>query len=491
MTTKRPFYVIGHNPNTLEQCRSFLEAGANGLEPDVQWDAERNDLVIAHDPEDAVDAPLARDYLRGLLNLSQEFPALALIVLDNKTQEPRRGAQLLGYVRDILQVTAAPLDAKGLSVLLTVPTVGGNSLFWDIEGGLGPREAIMFDQDSNYSVAIDWMRRHGVARCGYGHGIGGIDTDASPVLAAIEQAVAARALGGVPRWTYIFSPADRGVMRDAMRTGVDGMIVDLHHVGEALDLVNDPEFSGGLRLGTLYDDPFDSQLTQLPAYTVTIGTMRRNNSGTDATVTIILEGSSGSLQTVVNGAYDHRFETGDSNCATLFGDVGTPTAVWLQSDGSGEKTGWLPDDVHVRRHGDANIYRTSFGEWIYGGPAVRRVVGTTRYRFVVKTADVDDAGTDADILFTLHGSNSTVFKRVNAEPRPDDALERNGLDHFYVTGADVGAMLTLELTNDGTADKAGWMVEYVDVFKDNDNPVRFGSKQWVDGGKSIQLSVVP
>ena len=34
---RRPVYVIGHNPNTLKDCRRFLEAGANGLEPDIQW----------------------------------------------------------------------------------------------------------------------------------------------------------------------------------------------------------------------------------------------------------------------------------------------------------------------------------------------------------------------------------------------------------------------------------------------------------------------
>ena len=491
MATQRPFYVIGHNPNTLADCRAFLEAGANGLEPDVQWDPIRNDLVIAHDAEDAGDAPLVRDFLYGLLELSQQFPALALIVFDNKTQEPRRGAQLLGYIRDILQVAGRPLDAQGISVLLTVPSLGGNSLFWEIGGALGPREAVMFDQDGDYSGTLHWMWRHGVVRCGYGHGIGGIDTDASPVLAAIEQAVSARALWGTPRWTYIFSPADTTIMRDAMHTGVDGMIVDLPHVGEALGVVNDPEFTGMLRLGTLQDDPFDASWTQLPAYTVTISTMRRDSSGTDATVSITLEGTNGSLQTWVNGAYEHRFETGNNNCATIFGDVGTPVAVWLDTDGAGHKTGWLPDDVHVRRRDDPTVYWTSFGEWMYGGAAIRRPLGTTRYRLVVKTADVDNAGTDADILFTLEGKAGVAFKRINAEPLPDDSLERNGTAHFYVTGPDVGELVALHLHDDGTGNKPDWMVEHVDVYKDTAKAVRFGSHRWVDDGATIQLSRVP
>ena len=33
-----PVWVIGHNPNTLDEVRNFLDAGANAIEPDVQLD---------------------------------------------------------------------------------------------------------------------------------------------------------------------------------------------------------------------------------------------------------------------------------------------------------------------------------------------------------------------------------------------------------------------------------------------------------------------
>jgi hypothetical protein len=32
----RPFYVVGHNPNTIKDATHAVNAGANGLEPDVQ-----------------------------------------------------------------------------------------------------------------------------------------------------------------------------------------------------------------------------------------------------------------------------------------------------------------------------------------------------------------------------------------------------------------------------------------------------------------------
>ena len=97
--------------------------------------------MIAHDPEDVADAPLVRDFFRGLVDLSIEFPALALIVLDNKTQESRRGAQLLGYARDAFLAPGRAADAPRLSVLMTVPSLGGNALFRDVAGALGAHGA--------------------------------------------------------------------------------------------------------------------------------------------------------------------------------------------------------------------------------------------------------------------------------------------------------------------------------------------------------------
>jgi hypothetical protein len=36
-TVPRPFYLIGHNPNTPELARAFIDAGANALEPDLRF----------------------------------------------------------------------------------------------------------------------------------------------------------------------------------------------------------------------------------------------------------------------------------------------------------------------------------------------------------------------------------------------------------------------------------------------------------------------
>jgi hypothetical protein len=49
---KQKFYIIGHNPNTLEHARGYLEAGANALEPDVCFSAKSSHpdhYYVSHD----------------------------------------------------------------------------------------------------------------------------------------------------------------------------------------------------------------------------------------------------------------------------------------------------------------------------------------------------------------------------------------------------------------------------------------------------------
>src|SRR5205823_5737181 len=42
---KRPFYVIAHNPNTLADVKKALDAGANGLEPDITIGTNLSDVT--------------------------------------------------------------------------------------------------------------------------------------------------------------------------------------------------------------------------------------------------------------------------------------------------------------------------------------------------------------------------------------------------------------------------------------------------------------
>ena len=59
----RPFYIVGHNTNTMTQVRAALDAGANALEPDINvYSARPGDLCISHG-EGSSSAPTLVDFL--------------------------------------------------------------------------------------------------------------------------------------------------------------------------------------------------------------------------------------------------------------------------------------------------------------------------------------------------------------------------------------------------------------------------------------------
>jgi hypothetical protein len=83
-TEPRPFYVIKHNPNTIDLVEEALDGGANGIEPDVNVYLDRPDeLCISHLEGDS-DAPPLEIYLTKLREIVLRDQRLCLIVFDCK-----------------------------------------------------------------------------------------------------------------------------------------------------------------------------------------------------------------------------------------------------------------------------------------------------------------------------------------------------------------------------------------------------------------------
>jgi len=59
----RPFYVVGHNPNTAGDGKNAVNDGANGLEPDVQVYEDRSDLLCINHGTGDPSAPSLVAYL--------------------------------------------------------------------------------------------------------------------------------------------------------------------------------------------------------------------------------------------------------------------------------------------------------------------------------------------------------------------------------------------------------------------------------------------
>src|SRR5206468_10435427 len=81
---RRPFYIIGHNPNTLEEAGEYLQLGANALEPDII--IKDNQFYVSHShPLFYKDVLTLDAYLEGLKKLISEHDYnLALVIFDMK-----------------------------------------------------------------------------------------------------------------------------------------------------------------------------------------------------------------------------------------------------------------------------------------------------------------------------------------------------------------------------------------------------------------------
>ena len=463
----RPFYVIGHNTNTLDAVRRALDAGANAVEPDFTLDSANNLRVIETEGSIPQSTPYADAFLRDVGQIARQRPNLSLIILDSKTADAVQGARLLQYAREGLAGT-------NVSVILNVAHTGMATFFSDIVTQMRPRECLMIDQDNDPAPVADWFLKNGVTNACYGH------DQSSGVGVALDRAVELKLQRCLPKWVYTYTLSDRDQMHDAIRTGVDGIIAADGHVADLVNILQEPEFASQIRLATRADDPFANCSI---GYTVSVYTLNRTGAGTDSNITFTLHGLNGtSLQTKITSSKPQRFERGNLNQVSLYGDIGVPMTLTAEIDGNGGAPEWLPDMVHVRKMGDLRIYAAGFGEWIRARQPVTRSLGISRYWLKVSTGTINNGGTDSDIVFTVRGTNGEVQRRVNGARL--SMFERGRIDDVYLAGIDVGQVTSLSVLNDGTGDSPRWFLDRINVNKDNDTPAEFVFNRWVEAAKS-------
>jgi hypothetical protein len=100
----RPFYIVGHNPNTIAEVNAALDAGANAIEPDVNvYDGDEDQLCISHE-EGNSDAASINKFLTDLHDVAVNRPELTLVVFDCKPKvaTAQHGATLVHAIRTIL-----------------------------------------------------------------------------------------------------------------------------------------------------------------------------------------------------------------------------------------------------------------------------------------------------------------------------------------------------------------------------------------------------
>ena len=107
------------------------------------------------------------------------------------------------------------------------------------------------------------------------------------------------------------------------------------------------------------------------------------------------------------------------------------------------------------------------------------------YALTIKTQDKLFAGTDADFVFTLHGTSGRLLKSLPFNANVAGAFERGSVTHLIMEGIDVGEIerLTVEAITDAIGDR--WMPESITVESKLSARTYYfdfnsaGSKEWV------------
>jgi PLAT/LH2 domain len=105
------------------------------------------------------------------------------------------------------------------------------------------------------------------------------------------------------------------------------------------------------------------------------------------------------------------------------------------------------------------------------------------YQVTVKTGNLDDSGTDANVTIKIIGSKgSTEFLPLDDER---NNFEKGDIDTFQVqSSTNVGDITGFTLKQDGSGKKPGWYVEYVAI-----NGVSFTVNQWLGDNSSGEVTV--
>jgi hypothetical protein len=353
----RPFYVVGHNPNTISEVKDALNAGANAIEPDVNvFESDPTKLCISHSGGDAGDPSLVQ-FLTDLHTVALQNPQLALIVFDCKpdTTTPSFGLELLNAIR-----TNLTFDIP-LNVILSVSSLSEIGMFDNIRNILGPREGLMVDEENDPEAVAALFINAGVEHRCYGNG----NTIQSPVTSpnlrpSIEHACGIRAGHDSFKFIYEWTTDDDERMREFINTGVDGMITD--SVAKLKSISQEAGFQSLIRFATRADNPFKQPNAN---YELAIHTGDVHMGGTDSNVTFTVTGSAGSIVKVIDTSLDGRMERNDWNYVTIPSpDLGNLISITVQRDNSGNGPDWFLDRIVVASFRYGVSKQATFNRWI-------------------------------------------------------------------------------------------------------------------------------
>ncbi len=381
-TDARPFYVMAHNPNTIEDVDDALQAGANALEPDLNilpagsvagipcnpppglcFEDNPDGIVVYHDHfalTTRIPTTL-ENFLDDLHQRAVDNPQLALIFFDVKPSVaelpngPANGLKILTEIRNRLNT-----DGVNLNIIINVGSRDDRHLFDLIMPMLGEREGVQIDGEDNAEETNAFLLQAAHENIGYGDGTIGPGPN---LPRAVDFASFLKYSRGIPKViSDIFTIQLEDSMSFLIDAGADGIIPDISDpvAPESTDIAgyvaklknNVMPHHPEIRMATREDNPFKPALQ---GYGVEVHTMDTGGGGTDAPLTFTLEGCRGTASVTVrtglapNGLGTGRMERGGTDHVTISSlNLGKLTKLHIFNDGGLLNFGpWDLQDVAV------------------------------------------------------------------------------------------------------------------------------------------------
>ncbi|CAN5254214.1 hypothetical protein BH09BAC3_BH09BAC3_19740 [soil metagenome] len=368
---KRSFYIIGHNPNTLEEAKEFLDKGANGLEPDIVHCNGK--FYISHSPQSSYEnIQTVEEYLQGLKALlyTRRYN-LAIILWDLKVTD--------FDINEFMAVVKENFSGGPCNDVVMLLTHSDDHEFVSSYHGQHSNVGIGLDE-SNVSPRdlAGMFKNSGHKNFSYADGITTV-LHKPEVFKNVREALHHRDTSDTNSFKFVYTwvLARPIAMRKYLGNHVDAIMVDIASVDRLKELITTQPYSEAYQLAQGGHNPFS---TTIPHYLLTVKTKDQWRAGTNAEFIFTLTGTSGvtlkSLPFIANA--EGVFEKGTTSFLTLEGmDVGEIESLAIEGLTSGLGAGWLPEKISVESKMLSRKYEFDFSadknEWITKklGPVVK------------------------------------------------------------------------------------------------------------------------
>lgn len=244
----RPFYIIGHNPNTVADAVNYLRAGANALEPDVHY---TNGQYYMGEGTTSTDLALS-SYLQGLCVAFTTDSSLvpALIMFDTKNSD----GNILDLISCIQQNFSSKFNDTAISITRSLATEHEHVFFAPAAGSLFANWATGVDEHTEPEYTDAFFKSLGITTYTYADGISiQVPLLAEIYLPRIKRAVAMRDTGTSFKLVYAWTLDLQHEIETFLNLNPDGLITDSP---ASLKSIITGKFSAQYRLATPADNPF-------------------------------------------------------------------------------------------------------------------------------------------------------------------------------------------------------------------------------------------